>query len=367
MKTLLPITVFVGLLLIIGCGPKAQFGPNDIVTIHGSFQNENGTPYAQKMIGIWKLDVEGVSVTNYWYPDPDSKDASDSTGAYEFEYKGSDLTWPGGNSKYVIVANTDSMTGPVVALGFFPVTIDEPMPTVKLWHGSPDVVVAGDSAVFTWQGLDDAQAIFPDRYVFTAASLAWFDLWRNDSITSQTKTLSIPTFVFQNLATGWRIEAPIEAALDTAVDFDYFSTVNSKSLPSVTPVLLSKGTHCFAQGSGTTDFTKMTNQVWHEDEYFNNTHPTYLLIDLGVTKTVKALAVYGLASSFPAQAQHGGFEVYVADDTTNFGSAVATTNQEKGYFYFQFSPVQGRWVKFARVATSNLNLTSLKEIGVFGE
>jgi hypothetical protein len=366
MKPLVTVLI-IGFALVIGCGPKPNFGPNDVVTIHGSYKNVDGSTYAKKSIGIWKLDLEGASVTNFWYPDPDSKDISDSTGAYEFEYKGSDLTWGSGNSKYVILANTDSMSGPVVALGFYPMTTDELMPTVKLWNGQPQVTVAGDSAVFTWQGLDDAQGITPDKYAFSAAVQLWFDLWREDSIPNSTKTYHIPTFVFQNQSSGWRIEAPINSPVDTAVDFNYFSTVNTQPLSSTAPQLLSQGRPCYAQGSDTTVFTKMTNSVWHEDEYFNNTHPTYFLIDLGVLKYVRAVAVYGLASSYPAQAQHGGFEIYVAEDTTDFGSPVATTTRDKGYFYFQFAPAQGRWVKLSRVATSNLNVTSLKEIGVFGD
>jgi len=363
--------LIIPIILILACGPKTEFGPNDTVTIHGKFLDEDGSPYADKMIGIWILSVEGFSVTNYWYPDPDSKDITDSAGEFEFEYKGSDLQWTSGNSKYVIIANTDSMDGPVVALGFFPVKIDEEMPTVQLWNGNPQVDVSGDtSATFTWQGIEDTHGDVPppDRYKFKARASLYFDQYHVDSL--QTKTLTLPTFIFQNVSTGWRVEAIYEAETDTGIDIVYSSTTNTQSLPSTQPDLLSKDKACYAEGLGSTQFAKITNQVWHEvggDEAFSNTNPDYIMIDLGDTFSIAAIATYGLTPNIPSSAQHGGFEVYATSDTSSWGNPIGTTSNESGYFYLDNLSATGQYIKFEKGANSDVRIHSLKEFAVFGQ
>lgn len=350
---------------MIGCGPKTEFGPDDTVTIHGRFLDENGNPYADKEIGIWILSLEGFSITNYWYPDPDSKDITDEDGEYEFQYKGRDLQWSSGNSKYVIIANTD-MDGPVVCLGFYPIEIDEELPAVKLWDGSPKVSVADDSlATFSWDRIEETHDLPPDRYRFKAKAdeEPWFELWHEDSLS--TTTLTLPTFIFQNVATEWRVDAIYEAATDTGIDIIYSTRINTDPLPTQL-ALKSKGKPAYAQGFGNLQFSKLTNQYFHEDEAFKNQNPEWVIIDLEDTVDVSAIAIHGMVPRVPSTAVHGGFKVYLTNDTTNWGEPIGSTDKESGWFFLPDLTGSGRYLKFAKSDRSDIKIHSLKEVAVFG-
>lgn len=366
-KTLVFLSICItGLVFLSGCGPPSNYGPDDIVTITGKFLNEEGNPYGDKQIGIWVLDIQGISYNNYWYPDPDDYELTDPDGTFEIRQKGERFLWPNGTAKYIIITNIDSLAGPVTAMGFFVINQETALPDAKLWRANVENTVANDTVSFTWDAVDAVAGRAPDRYAFSSAVVYW-DLWSEPDVESG---FALPTYVFQNMCNAWRIQAQIDRENDEGIDWSFMSETKAGAnlLPGSTLVLLSKGSPAYAAGHADTNYTKLTNQVWHEWEAFNNTYPAWVMLDLGSSKSISAVAVYGLLTNYanPNQKTFQDFEIYVTDDTTNWNSPVATNDRESGYLRFEFVPVSGRYIRFQADDGANIRIAWIREMAAFG-
>lgn len=358
---------FSSLSIFTSCGPPSNYGPNDIVTISGKFIDPDGNPYADKQVGVWVLDIQGISYNNYWYPDPDDYELTESDGTFKIRQKGDRYLWPNGTAKYVLIANIDSLAGPVTAMGFFVINQETTLPDAKLWLANVNSTVTNDTAAFTWDAVDAVAGQAPDKYAFSSAVVYW-DLWSEDSVASGFK---MPAYPFQNSCNAWRIAANIARPDDNGIDWSFMSETKAGAnlIPSSAPSLLSKGKAAYAAGHGDTNYTKLTNQVWHEWEAFNNTYPAWVMLDLGESKTVSAAVMYGLLTNYTNanQKQFDNFEIYVAEDTTNWGSPVSTNEKESGYIRFDFDPVTGRYVKFKANEGANIRIAWIREFAAFGQ
>ncbi len=351
------------ILLIVSCGLAPNYTEDDWVIIKGKILNPDGTVYANKEIGMWIVSLEGLSLSNYWYLDPDDWEKTDENGNFEFERKGSTFI-TGNSTDYVVIANLDSIEGPVVSVGFYPYELVNEIPEIKLWDGNPTSSASGGNVSFDWDEINVEDLGDPDNYILSVRKV-YYDLWRSE-FEGNINTYSIASYVFQNFASGWRVTAkfPAEDRL-TDIAYDYHSSVKAGSYPSTDPVLLSAGKPCYIEGKGDTSFTKITNQVWHEWEWLFSDEVEYFIIDLEQEETVNAVAVYGLSGS---NVESGtGFNVFVASDTLNWGSEAASTNETEGYFVIDNIDAVGRYVKLALKDDSDLNINLIKEISVFGE
>ncbi|NLI99489.1 discoidin domain-containing protein, partial [bacterium] len=101
----------------------------------------------------------------------------------------------------------------------------------------------------------------------------------------------------------------------------------------------------------------------------NNTYPAWVMLDLGESKTVSAAVMYGLLTNYANanQKQFDNFEIYVAEDTTNWGSPVSINEKESGYIRFDFDPVTGRYVKFKANEGANIRIAWIREFAAFGQ
>jgi len=362
------LTAAAGLALLAGCGPQAGYGPDDVVTITGRYLDENGEPLANTELGIWKLDLEGISLNNYWYPDPDDKELTEEDGTFKIRHKGEEYLWPNGTAKYIIIANIDSLDGPVTSIGFFVVNQETELADARLWDAATSHSIQNDTVTFTWSSVDEVAGKSPDHYNF-GARLVYWALWREEEVQSG---FSLPTYVFQNKCTGWRIAAEFPRANDSAVDWSYMSATYAESgnlniLPDSSYEVLSAGKSAYA-GDMSTSYSKLTDQVFKVEETFGGSHPNWTVLDLGETKTVNAVVVYGLSTSYaqPNNKSFSQFEVYVSDDTTDWGAAVGTTSRQDGYIRFDFDAVDGRYVRFQADENSNIQFNWIREFAAFG-
>jgi hypothetical protein len=264
---------FLGLVLIAGCGPPAGYGPEDIVTITGKFVDVDGEPLGNTEIGIWKLDPEGISLNNYWYPDPDDKELTEEDGTFRIRHKGEEYLWPNGTAKYIIITNIDSLDGPVTAVGFFVINQDTEVPDIKLWDANATHEIANDTVTFTWNGVDDVAGSAPDHYGFSSRLVYWA-LWQEKEVQSG---FSLPTYLFQNKCTGWRIGAEFARANDSSYDWSYMSATTAESgnlnlIPNESHEVYSAGLGARIPGHDTA-FMKLTDQVFKTEETFQNVHP----------------------------------------------------------------------------------------------
>ncbi|MBD3286855.1 hypothetical protein GF359_09505 [candidate division WOR-3 bacterium] len=367
--------VFLGMLagalslfLMAGCGPEAGYGPDDIVTITGKFLDVDGEPLGNTEIGIWKLDPEGISLNNYWYPDPDDKELTEEDGTFRIRHKGEEYLWPNGTAKYIIITNIDSLDGPVTAVGFFVINQETEVPDIKLWDANAVHEIANDTVTFTWDGVEDVSGSAPDHYGFSSRLVYWA-LWQVKEVQSG---FSLPTYLFQNKCTGWRVGAEFARANDSSYDWSYMSATTAEEgnlnlIPNSSHEVLSQGLGAYIPDHDTA-FMKLTDQVFKVEEDFNAAHPEWVLLDLGDVKTINAVAVYGLFTNYaqPGNKQFEQFEVYVSSDTTDWGTADATTTQQDGYIRFEFDSVDGQYVKFQANEGSNIQIVWMREYAVFG-
>lgn len=356
------------LALLVGCGPKAGYGPDDIVTITGRYLDENGDPMVDEQIGIWVLDLEGISLNNYWYPDPDDYELTDSEGKFEIRQKGERYLWPNGTAKYIIIVNIDELDGPVTSVGFFVINQETEVPDAKLWDANATHSIANDTVTFNWDAANDVTGSSPDHYNFTSRLVYWA-LWREQEVQSG---FSLPTYVFQNKCTGWRVAAEFPRDNDSTFDWSYMSATTAEEgnlnlLPNSSHDVLSVGKGAYIPGHDTA-FAKLTDQVFKVEEDFNVAHPGWVMLDLGESQTVNAVAVYGLATNYanPNQKTFTQFEVYVSDDTISWGEAVATATQQDGYLKFDFSETTGQYVRFQADDGSNIQIVWIREFAAFG-
>lgn len=356
--------VIVGILA--GCGPPSEVDPTKRVFIRGTYLDENGDPLVDTEIGLWILDFTNIYLNNWWYPAPTYKEWTDAEGSYEFEAMGSEFIWEAtGTAKYVIIANTDSLEGPVTAMGFFVIHQEADMPDADLWMANVEPTIENDTATFNWDAIDALIGEAPDRYGFSARYAYW-DLWREDTVT---QGFSLPTYVFQNVAGAWRVHATVERPDDEGIDWSYHSETyaGTNVLPNSDHTLLSKNDNAFVNDDTTTSYTTLTDQIFHQLVNFENSHPTSVMLDLGDTATINSFVVYGLNTGYPSQAHSfEAFHVYVTDDMTDWGESVATVSRESGYLRFDFDPVVGRYVKVEPNQGSNIQINWIKEIAAFG-
>ncbi|MBN2381098.1 discoidin domain-containing protein [candidate division WOR-3 bacterium] len=359
---------FIGLAVLSGCGPEAGYGPNDIVTITGKFVDVDGEPLGNTTIGIWKLDPEGISLNNYWYPDPDDEDFTEEDGTFRIRRKGEEYLWPNGTAKYIIITNTDSLDGPVTAVGFFVINQNTEVPDIKLWDANAGHSIVNDTVTFTWDGVESVAGSTPDHYGFSSRLWYWA-LWQEKEVQSG---FCLPTYVFQDTCSGWRIGAAFTRENDSSYDWSYMSATvaehgNGNIIPNASHWVYSKGLGAYIPGHDTA-FKRLTDQVFKTEETFQNAHPEWVMLDLGEAQFINAVAVYGLFTNYaqPNAKSFDEFEVYVTTDTTNWGIPVATSTQEDGYIRFEFNLTEARYVKFKANDGSNIQILWMREFAAFG-
>lgn len=358
-RLFLLIPIFI--LVLTACGLQPNFSADDLVEIKGRFLNADGSPVARQEVGMWILTLEGLSLANYWYVDPDDYEVTDSSGNFSFLRKGEHFM-TGNSANYVIIANIDSIMGPVAVVGFYPYELVNEVPTMTLWDGDPVSSLTQDSVRFDWEGKLTGDT--PDYYNLSVQKV-YFDLWQ-DSL--NVLNYSAPRYVFQNFANSWRVEAvylPDDKQTDFA--YRYYTSAEPVTISSNDRLALSINKPVYAEGLGDTALTKLTNQVWHEWEWLWSVHPEYLIVDLESEKTVTSAAIYGLASAYPASPVKGGIEIYVSSDTLDWGTKLDVSAKDKGYISLDGFSKAGRYVKLSIEDGSNLQINAIKEITIFGE
>jgi len=368
----LPILALVFLLLI-GCerGPQAPFEPDDEVVIHGVYQNETGAVLADRWIGFWINSPESF-FTNFLGLDPEENDKTDTEGIYSETFMGEDLMDLQGATFKVIVMNYDTGwpdTTPKAACDFFPLDVDIEVPTMKLWRGNPIVAVGATDVTFSWDQLSSTHGSEPDQYEFQVKATQdgpYYTLWQQ-GVGSQT-TLNLPQYVLpEAYVKKWRVVASIAAPSESDFGYTYITDPDTTTIPDNPYQLLSLGKNCFAEAYSDT-FTKATDGKWGPWPTYcvvlTATNVSWVYVDLGAdTVQTNALVMYGMTiAGTPALP---GFDVYVSSDTLNWGAAVGSTNEEKGYFYIDGFTEIGRYVKL-EAKDDNIGITGFREIGIFG-
>ncbi|MDY6786629.1 MAG: hypothetical protein SVK54_00710 [candidate division WOR-3 bacterium] len=351
--------IIITLILLSSCGLAPNYSEDDIVRINGRILNPDGSPYSEKEIGMWIISLEGLSLNNYWYADPDDWEITNENGEFEFARKGSAFI-TGNSTNYIVIANIDSLDGPIVSAGFYPYDLENEIPELTLWNGDLSSEQTGETVQFSWASgtVDDNM---PDFYTLSVRKF-YYDLWR-DSVSD--KSCSAEAYVFQGFDNGWRVEA-VFAHKDKKLDksYHYISGIKNESFQSDAPQLLSAGKPCYIEGRGDSVFTKITNQIFHEWEWMFNDIIRYFIIDLEDQCSIEALAVYGMNGSNDDKST--GFEVYVSSDTLDWGNAAGSTAQSEGYFLIENLNAAGRYVKLQMKEDSDYNINLVKEIAVFG-
>ncbi|MEO0225971.1 MAG: hypothetical protein ABIL05_03350 [candidate division WOR-3 bacterium] len=366
------IIISVGLLVIIffvSCGPKAGYGPEDIVVLKGEILKADSTALARKEIGLWVFSL-GSFLTNFFTLSPETKVFTDEDGKYKFEVKGETFL-VGENTWYIAIGNTEDSPNPRAACGFYPTEIEEDVPRLKLWDGNPGVTVGLDTAVFVWTKLSRTHGSEPDRYYFTAeASGSGFALWQQDAV--KDTFLRLPPYIFQNACQGWRIEARCPSSTygqtgDTSHSYQYWSKTNQTAIQDTSPKLLSRNKNLRGEGSSTVH-TLATDGNWSILSITTfNPKATYCWIDLtDSTRTITAFAAYDLKTEATGTVSPHGFDIFVSNDTTNWGTALKSTDKDEGYFYIDGFSKVGRYLKLAVKDPAHLKITQIREVGVFG-
>lgn len=358
-----------GILVFTSCGPKAGYGPNDIVTLQGTILKADSTALARKEIGIWVFSL-GSFLTNFFALTPETKVFTDNDGKYKFEVKG-EAFLAGENTWYIGIGNTEDSPNPRAACGFYPTDIEEDVPLLKLWDGNPNVSVGLDTAVFVWTKLSKTHSSEPDRYYFTAdASGSGFCLWQQDAV--KDTFMKLPPYIFQGACLGWRIEARCPSltygqAGDTSHSFQYWSKINQNAIQDTSPKLLSRSKNLRAKGSST-PYGNATDGNWSilSIAVFADPKPNFFWIDLDTNKTVTAFAAYDIKTAVNGTVSPHGFDIFVSNDTTNWGTPLKSTDKDEGYFYLEGFSNIGRYLKVAVKDSAHLKITQVREVGIFG-
>lgn len=348
-------------------GPQAPFDPDDEVVIHGTYYNEAGDFLSEQWVGFWINSPESF-FTNFLGLDPEENDRTDSVGVYSETFMGEDLMDAQGATFQVIIMNYDPNwpdTMPKVACLFFPLDTDIEVPAMTLWRGSPGVSVPDSLATFTW----DTHTSEPDRYTFQVKATQdgpGYTMWQEDMGLNTTVTL--PGYVLPEVyVSKWRVIAEFDAPSDSDFGYAYVTDPDTTPIPDTPYQLLSLGRNCYAEAYPNS-FDKATDGKWGPWPTYCVTFPatnvSWIYVDLGdTTNTVNALVLYDLTiAGTPATA---GFDVFVSNDTLNWGSAVGSTNQQNGYFYIDGFSTQGQYVKL-QAKDANIGITGFREITIFG-
>lgn len=364
----------VTLMISIGCarGPQAPYDPEDEVIIYGAYQDDTGSVLVDQWIGFWINSPESF-FTNLLGLDPEENTKTNSTGAYSEDFMGEDLMSNQGATYKVIVMNYDTGwpdMSPKVACDFYPLSTDIEIPTMKLWPGNPNVTFDDPNVTFTWANLSDTHESEPDQYEFQVKATqdgAGYTLWQED-VGSNT-SFTIPSYVLpEAYVSKWRTVAQIAATSQSDFGFTYLTAPDTTEIPDNPYQLLSLGKNCYAEGYSKT-FTKGTDGKWGSwPTYcvvFHSNNVSWIYVDLGEsTQTINAVVMYGMTTI--GNPTITGYDVYISDDTTDWGNAVASNNLKNGYFYIEGFSQQGRYVKL-QAKDENIGINGFREIGIFGQ
>jgi hypothetical protein len=358
-------------------GPQAPFDENDEVVIHGVYLDDSGSPYDEQWVGFWINSPESF-FTNFMGLDPEENDRTDSTGIYSETFMGGDLMDAQGATYQVAAMNYDPDwpdTAPAVACFFYPLAIDILLDTLMLWRGNPIVSFQSDSfvdhAVFSWAKISSTHGAEPDTYYFQVKATQDgpnYTMWQQ-TMGSDT-SFTLPTYVLPSVyARKWRVIASYLPESESDFGYGYFTDPDTTQITADTlHRLLSLGKNCRAEAYSQS-FTTATDGKWGPwptyTVSFAATNISWVYVDLSdTTHSVNALAIYDMTiAGSPATA---GYEVYVSNDTLNWGTEVATNSQRAGYFYVDGFSKQGRYVKLeARDGT--IGITGFREVCVFGQ
>lgn len=373
MKKLL-ILVLAGATILTGCkrGPQAPFERTDAIIIHGTYHDENGDAFASKWVGFWINSTESF-FTNFMGLDSDENTITDSTGKYQEDFMGRDLMDAQGATYQVVVMNCDPDwpdTCPQVRCDFYPLSTDITAPTMKLWRGNPTGSVTSDTHfAFSWAKLSTTHDTEPENYEFRARATqdgAEYSLWRQDM--GSDTSLNLPAYILPKAYfQKWKVIADIPAPSVSDYGFAYLSDPTVTISADTSLRLLSLGKNCYAEAYPL-PFPKATDGRWGPwASYavsFLATNVSWVYVDLGDTNnTVNAVVVYDIV--IVGNPQTPGYDVYVSNDNSNWGTAIASTTKKNGYFYVEGFSKKGRYVKL-QAKDNNIGITGFREIGVFG-
>jgi hypothetical protein len=364
----------VSLMILFGCnrGPQGPYDTDDEVVIHGTFQDETGSAYGDHWVGFWINSPESF-FTNCLGLDPEEKDKTDGSGNYSEDFMGGDLMDTQGATFPVAVMNFDPSwpdTIPRVRCDFYALSVDVTVPTLKLWRGNPSTTIGATNVTFAWQKLSTTHDSEPDQYTFQVKATqdgVGYNMWQEDMGSGTSFTL--PAYVLPAAYTKkWRVVAEIAAPSESDFGYAYLTDPDETTIPDTTYQLLSLGKACRAEAYDQ-NFPKATDGKWGPwptyAACFAATNVSWVYVDLSdTTHTVNAVVLYGM--TIAGNPSTPGYDVYVANDTTSWGSAVASSDEKNGYFYVEGFSKHGRYVKL-QAKDNGIGITGFREIGIFGQ
>ena len=368
------LTIVVAMILMIACerGPQAPFDENDEVVIHGLYFDDAGAPLTERWVGIWINSPESF-FTDFLGLDPTENDRTDSSGEYSESVMGADLMDNQGATFKVIVMNYDPNwpdSSPKVACDFFPLDIDIELPDLHWWRGGPTTTVNDSMVTFSWQRVTSTHGSEPDQYIFQVKATQdgpGYTLWQQD--VGADTTLTLPGYVLpMAYVARWRTVASYPAPTEADFGYTYLTDPDTTDIPDTPYQLMSLGRGCYAEAY-TQNFDKATDGKWGPWPTYCAVFPannvSYVFVDLGdTTYTINAVTLYGL--TIAGSAANPGYEIYVSNDTTNWGTAVIDNTISSGYFYFNGFSAQGQYVKL-QAKDANIGITGFREITVYGQ
>ena len=367
------ILVCLGLIIWLGCerGPQAPFDENDEVVIHGIYNDATGSSLVDRWVGFWINSPESF-FTNFLGLDPEESDRTDSTGNYTETFMGGDLMDAQGATFKIIVMNYDPNwpdTTPKVWCDFFPLDTDIEVPELTLWRGDPAVSIGDTNVTFSWEQLMSTHGSEPDNYLFQVKATQdgpGYTLWQENVNTATSITL--PGYVLpQAYVSKWRAIAQIPAPSESDFGYNYITDPDTTDIPDAPYQLLSLGRNCYAEAYSD-PYTKATDGKWGPWPTYCVVLPSnnvsWVYIDLSTTETVNALVMYGMTTvGSPSTV---GYDVFVSDDTLNWGTAVASNSENTNYFYIDGFEAQGRYVKL-QAKDTGIGITGFREFCIFGQ
>lgn len=363
----------ISVLIFAGCerGPQAPFEPNDQVVIHGTYVDANGDPLESQWVGFWINSPESF-FTNHLGLDPEENTQCDQTGEYEEDFMGDDLMDAFGATFKVGVMNYDPSWPDTIAhvlASFFPLDTDIEVPDIALWDGNPAETIIGQDVTFDWDPVV-SQLGTPDSYTFRAKATqdgVGYTMWSED--VGDDTSITLPTYALPEVYfRKWHVVAHYEAPSESDFGFDFVTRPDDPVVPDDPFQLLSLGSNCYAEAFSEQTFPKATDGKWGPWPNFcvvlAAANVSWIYVDLGETNTVNALVMYEMTTiGNPATA---GYEVFVSDDTENWGDPVAENDQKNGYFFIDGFSAQGRYVKL-QARDDSVGITGFREVCVFGQ
>lgn len=350
-------------------GPQAPFDPDDQVVIHGTYFDENGDPYTTRWIGFWINSPESF-FTNYFGLDPEENTQTDNAGEYSEDFMGEDLMDASGATFKIGVMNYDTYfpdTIPHALAYFYPLDVDIEVPDMTLWDGNPSVSFNANDVTFSWQGHLVPSEQLTD-YTFKVKATQDgpdYTMWVEN--VGQNTSITLPAYVLPEVyVEKWRTVAYYEAPSQNDFGYYYLSDPDTTPIPDDPYTMISLGANCYAEAFPD-PFPKATDGKWGPwPTYcvvFTATNVSWVYIDLGVSDTVNAVVMYGMTISGTPAVE--GYEVYVADDTVNWGTPVAENSEQSAYFYIDGFTAEGRYVKL-EAKDAGIGITGFREFCVFG-